>query len=83
MNRFFKSTEQVYEAIRAAMDAESGYPSAEAVTWFSPASEAIRDGDGLCLIAAMPEIAERFDSAGATEITEEEYQSSIPQPPPK
>jgi hypothetical protein len=78
MSRFFRATSETYEAIRAAMDDASGFPNSSASTWFAPASEAPRDAKGHCLIAAIPIIASHFDVSGATEITEEEYFSSLP-----
>lgn len=71
-----------YEAIRAAMDAEAGYPNDYAETWFAPASEAARDPDGCCLIAAIAPIAERFAAESCHELTEAEYLALIPQPEP-
>ena len=80
MNRFFRATPATYEAIRAAMDAASGYPNEQADTWFGPASESIKDSEGNCLIAAIQPIAEQFGAAGAEELTSEEYQILLPQP---
>lgn len=80
MNRFFRTTPATYEAIRAAMDTSSGYPSADADTWFVPASEAQKDAEGNCLIAAIAPIAEQFVAAGAEELPDEEYIALIPQP---
>lgn len=72
-----------YETIRAAMDAESGYPNEQAETWFTPAIEAPKDADGCCLIAAIDPIAERFASESCHELTEAEYLALIPQPEPE
>ena len=80
MNRFFKIMPDKYETIRAAMDAESGYPNDHARTWFAPASDAVRDLNGCCLIAAIDPIAERFASESCHELTEAEYFALIPQP---
>jgi hypothetical protein len=80
MNRFFRTTSATYDAIRAAMDAASGYPNDQAATWFVPASESIKDFEGNCLIAAIEPIAEQFGAAGAEELTAEEYTALIPQP---
>ena len=78
MNRqYFKAAEINYEAIRLAMDAESGFPSNVATTWFPPAATAPRDPDGNCLISAKPPIAEKFLLSDAIEITEEEYKSYV------
>ena len=79
MNRFFRTTTATYEAIRAAMDTASGYPSADAETWFVPVSESQKDAEGNCLIAAIPQIAEQFAAAGAEEITSDQYLALIPQ----
>lgn len=76
VNRFFRAAPEFYEAIRTAMDAASGFPSAQAATWFAPAASAPKDSAGHCLIAAIPAIAEEFARAGAEEITHEEYSLS-------
>ena len=81
MNRFFRATPERYEAIRAAMDAASRFPSAQAATWFAPADQSPRDADGRCLIAAIPPIAERFAAEGAEEITAEEFATALPPAP--
>lgn len=83
MNRFFRTTPATYEAIRAAMDTASGYPSADADTWFVPDSESQKDDEGNCLIAAIAPIAEQFSAAGAEELVAEEYTALIPQPDPE
>ena len=80
MNRFFRTSPETYEAIRTAMDAESGYPSAQADTWFTPIEDAPKDADGNPLIAAIEPIAERFVVNGAQELSENEYQALLPQP---
>lgn len=82
MNRYFKIMPEKYEAIRGAMDAESGYPNERAITWFAPAIEAPKDADGCCLIAAIAPIAERFASESCHELTEAEYLAFLPQPDP-
>lgn len=83
MNRFFKTPEAAYEAVRARMDAASGYPSDEAETWFAPASEAPRAPDGDVLLACVEPIAGEFVMEGAAEITEAEYRELYPQPAPR
>ena len=77
MNRFFKTTAEQYEQIRQAMDLSFGYPNEQADTWFCPASQAPKDIEENCLIAAIALIAEEFVKAGAEEITEEQYNSLI------
>ena len=78
MNRFFLADPETYEAIRAEMDAASGFPSAQAATWFAPADQAPRDANGQCLLAAIAPIAERFAAEGAEEITAEEFATALP-----
>jgi len=77
MNRYFKTTAANYESIRTAMDLESGYPSHEAETWFTPAQDAPKDIGGNLLIAAMPAITARFIAAGAEELSEQEYNQQV------
>jgi len=78
MNKYFKTDSVTYETIRDNMDKASGYPSDEAITWFAPLNEAPMDEHGNVLIAAMPEIAAQFISAGVPEISEEEFKSLLP-----
>lgn len=83
VNRFFRAAPEFYEAIRSSMDAASGFPSAQAATWFAPAASAPKDSAGRCLIAAIAPIAEEFARAGAEEIPAEEFaanQSAAPMP---
>lgn len=80
VNRFFLADPSAYEAIRAEMDAESGFPSAQAATWFAPAAQAPRDFAGRCLLAAIAPIAERFAAAGVEEMTAEEFAAALPPP---
>lgn len=77
MSRFFRATPEAYEAIRAAMDSASAFPNSTADTWFAPATEAPRDAEGRCLIAAIPPIASHFAVAGAEEITAEDYAAAL------
>jgi hypothetical protein len=77
MSRFFRASPGAYEAIRSAMDDSSGFPNSSASTWFAPASEAPRDAEGHCLIAAIPPIASHFAVAGAEEITAEDYAAAL------
>lgn len=83
MNRFFKTPEAVYEAIRSTMDVASGYPSDQAATWFTPAVDAPRAPDDDVLLGCYEPIADEFISAGATEITESEYRGLYPEPAPR
>ena len=78
MNRFFLITPASLDFIRAEMDSESGYPNAEADTWFSPASDCSKDKDGNCLLACISEIAERIAPAAIKELTQTEYEAELP-----
>ena len=78
MNRFFLITPASLDFIRAEMDSESGYPSAEADTWFSPASDCPKNKDGNCLLACIPEIAERIAPVAIKELTQAEYEAELP-----
>ena len=80
MNRYFKTTEVVYEGIRNRMDLASGYPSNEAETWFTPVSEAPKAPDGEVLIACIEPIAEEFVVEGCVELTKNEYKQLLLRP---
>ena len=78
MNRFFLINPAYLDFIRAEMDSGSGYPNSEADTWFSPASDCPKDKDGNCLIACIPEIAERIAPVAIKELTQAEYEAELP-----
>lgn len=78
MNKYFKTSSELYEQIRNSMDSASGYPNNQAETWFISAEQAPKDSEGNCLIAAIEPIAEEFLKAGAEELTEEQYQALLP-----
>lgn len=78
MNRFFLINPASLEFIRAEMDSESGYPNAEADTWFSPAADCPKGKDGNCLLACIPEIAERIAPVAIKELTQAEYEAELP-----
>ncbi len=78
MNRMFLITPSDYESVRNQMDSESGYPNSEADTWFSPASDCPKDKDGNCLIACIPEIAERIAPVAIKELKQAEYEAELP-----
>lgn len=78
MNSFFLITPASLDFIRAEMDSESGYPNNEADTWFSPASDCPKDKDGNCLLACIPEIAERIAPVAIKELTQAEYEVELP-----
>ena len=78
MNRFFVISSSAYEYVRNQMDSESGYPNSEADTWFAPASDCPKDKDGNCLLACIPEIAERIAPVAIKELTQAEYNAELP-----
>jgi hypothetical protein len=78
MNRFFIVDLTSLDFIRAEMDSESGYPNSEADTWFSPADDCPKDKDGNCLLACIPEIAERIAPVAIRELTQAEYEAALP-----
>lgn len=78
MNRFFIITPASLDFIRAEMDSESGYPNSKAETWFSSAAECPKDKDGNCLLACIPEIAERIAPVAIKELTQSEYEAELP-----
>lgn len=78
MNRFFLITPASLGFIRAEMDFESGYPNSDADTWFSPAADCPKDKDGNCLLACIPEIAERIAPVAIRELTQADYEAELP-----
>ena len=78
MNRFFLITSASLDFIRAEMDSESGYPNEQADAWFSPASDCHKAKDGNCLLACIPEIAERIAPVAIKELTQAEYEAELP-----
>lgn len=78
MNRFFLITPASLDFIRAEMDFESGYPNSDADTWFSPAADCPKDKDGNCLLACIPEIAERIAPVAIMELTQADYEAELP-----
>lgn len=78
LNIFFIINPASLDFIRAEMDSESGYPNAETDTWFSPASDCPKDKNGNCLLACIPEIAERVAPVAIKELTQAEYEAELP-----
>ena len=78
VNRFFLITPASMDFVRYEMDSESGYPNSEAETWFSPAADCPKDKDGNCLLACIPEIAERIAPVAIKELTQAEYEAELP-----
>lgn len=56
--RYFRAVEQVYEQVRASLDAAWGHPGPVAETCFEPAATAPRDAEGRVLLAVNAEFCE-------------------------
>jgi hypothetical protein len=50
-HRYFTTTDATYEAMRAAIDAAWGYPTAQTLTCVPPAAEQWHDANGRVVIA--------------------------------
>lgn len=82
--RYFRASEEVYEQVRATLDAAWGHPGPVAVTCFEPAATAPRDADGRVLLAVNAEFCEYeavaavlpglLASGAVEEIAEADYQ---------
>lgn len=89
-HRFLKASPEVYEAMRAQVDASWGYPTEHTQTSIPPAAEQNKDSDGDCIIGVKSEWCEwepvatllpQMIAAGQIEeITEVEYWAALPQP---
>lgn len=92
MMRYFRSTDAVYESVRAQLDAAWGYPNAETKTQTAipPADECPHDDQGRVYLAisaaycdyVLPSqmLPELLSSGTVEEISAAEYRASIPQP---
>lgn len=86
--RYFRATDEVYESVRARLDAAYGYPNAETktLTAIPPAAE-LPHSDGLAYLAmqdaycqfVLPAemITELVASGSVEEITAEEYAANV------
>lgn len=87
--RFFRSDETTYEAVRLSLDSQWGHPSNIATTCFEPAATAPKDSRGRVLLAVLPQFCELaavaealpqlLASGAVEEISQAEYVASIPQ----
>lgn len=88
--RFFRSTDAVYEQVRATLDAAWGLPNAlGTTTCIEPAATAPHDSQGRVLLAvrdefcSFPAAAEMLPqllaSGAVEEITEADYRAAMPQ----
>jgi len=83
--RFFRSTDAVYESIRAQLDAAYGYPNAETktLTSITPAADALHDAQDRVYLAIASDycdynlpaelLPQLLASGAVEEITESEY----------
>jgi len=88
--RYFAASPQVYEAVRAQLDALWGHPDGVTETAFNPVTLAPRDNDGRALLAVwssfceMPDVAEMLPgllaSGAVAEITQQEFDAWLPVP---
>jgi len=85
--RFFRASAAVYESMRQRLDAEFGYPDGTTETVWTPASSAVKDDQGRCLLAVRSESCERpqvaavlpqlLASGVVEEIDEATYQAAM------
>ena len=85
MQRFFRSDEATYEAMRLSLDEQFGHPSNVARTVYDPADVAPRDADGRCYLAVRTEFCEWPQVAAVLpglladgvveEVTQEQYRA--------
>lgn len=91
--RYFRSTDAVYEDVRATLDAAWGLPNdLGTATCIEPAATAPRDGHGYLLLAVAEEfcsysvavdlLPQLLASGAVEEIDEAAYWASLPQPAP-
>lgn len=91
MNRFFRTSEAVYTATRAQLDAAFDHPGPYADTCLPPAEEAPKDAQGRVYLAVLdsmfqwPVVQENVAAlmvAGLVEeVTEADYRATFPPPP--
>lgn len=89
--RFFRSEDATYEAVRQHLDAAWGHPNDQAKTCVEPAATAPHDADGRVVLAVneefcgYPAVAQVLPSllaSGAVEeITPEQYAAAMPPEP--
>lgn len=57
--RFFRSTDAIYEAVRLQLDAEWGHgPGTKATTCYEPAATAPHDAEGRVVLAVLEEFCD-------------------------
>ena len=95
MLRCFRSTDEVYESVRAALDAAWGYANAETktATSLTPAADALHDEQGRVYlviaslyceyVAAAAMLPQLLASGAVEEISEAEYRAVADPPLPE
>lgn len=86
--RYFAASPQVYEAVRAQLDALWGHPDGVTDTAFQPVALAPQDANGRALLAVWSSFCEMQDvaamlpgllaSGSVSEITEQEFNACLP-----
>jgi hypothetical protein len=89
-HRFFKASPDVYESLRAQIDAAWGYPTAYTQTSIPTADEQARDASGMCIMGVKAEwitwepvatvLPQMLAAGQIEEITESQYWTAMPQP---
>jgi len=91
--RYFRSDEATYEAVRAQLDTAWGHPNAFAATCIEPAATAPHDASSMVVLAVNEEfcgypavaavLPGLLASGAVQEITADEYRASVaPDPEP-
>lgn len=85
--RYFRSSREVYESVRLALDAAWGHPESGIVTCYDPADVAPRDAAGRILLAVRSEfcdypavavmLPELLGSGAVEEVDEATYQAAM------
>lgn len=91
-HRFFKAPPEVYESLRAEIDAAWGYPTLHTQTSIPPAAEQFKAADGDCIMGVKVEwttwepvatlLPQMLAIGAVEEISQADYFSAMPQPSP-
>ena len=89
-HRFFKASPDLYESLRAQIDAAWGYPTPHTQTSIPPAAEQHKASDGDCIMGVKAEwldwepvatlMPQMLDLGAVVEISEAEYWAAMPEP---
>ena len=89
-HRFFRASPEVYESLRAQIDAAWGYPTPHTQTSIPPAAEQHKASDGDCIMGVKAEwldwepvatlMPHMLDLGAVVEISEAEYWAAMPEP---